>query len=395
MRLADFILSNLESALVEWEAFARGISPGAKMDSLALRDHSEDILRATVRDMQSTQSATQRSAKAKGHGHRGENGSALNEASELHAVGRLGSGFDLLEVVSEYRALRASVLELWRDSGPEPDERDVDDLTRFNESIDQSVAKAVSSYTKRVDQSRDLFLAILSHDLRNPLNSIAMSAALLPKIGQPDPEAIGVVSQIATNADVMARMISDLLDYTRTRLGAGMPVSPTPMNLGSLGRELYNQFRTAHPNRDMHFQTEGDLHGEWDADRLRQAVSNLMGNAIRHGDEGAPIELRIKGEASEIVLVVYNGGPPIPPGELPKIFDPLVRGSSAEHPKKNRPGSIGLGLYIAREIAKSHGGRIDVTSSVEAGTAFTMRLPRHCLVKSGQPILDEEHIQKM
>ena len=96
-----------------------------------------------------------------------------------------------------------------------------------------------------------------------------------------------------------------------------------------------------------------------------------------------------------MVLVVHNGGPPIPPGELPKIFDPLVRGSSAEHPKQNRPGSIGLGLYIAREVARSHGGTIDVTSSREAGTAFTVRLPRRVPVKSGQPILDEEHVQTM
>ena len=396
MRLADFILSNLESILVEWEAFARGISPGATMQPLALRDHAEDILRATLRDMQSSQSATERSEKSRGHHHRREDTSALNGASEQHAIGRLGSGFDLLELVSEYRALRASVLELWRDSKPEPHERDVDDLTRFNESIDQSVAKAVSSYTKRVDQSRNLFLAILSHDLRNPLNSIAMSAALLPKLGEPVPEAIGVASQIATNAEVMARMISDLLDYTRTRLGAGMPVSPTPMDLGNLCRELFKEFRSAHPNREIRFRSEGELNGEWDADRLRQAVSNLMGNAVQHGAESAPIEMKLKGEASDVVvLVVHNGGPPIPPGELTKIFDPLVRGSSAENPKRNRPGSIGLGLYIAREIAKSHGGRIDVTSSEKAGTAFTMRLPRHCLVKSGQPILDEEHIQKM
>ena len=395
MRLADFILSNVESVLLEWDAFARGISPGATMQPLALRDHAEDILRATVRDMQSSQSASERSAKSRGYHHRREDGSALNGASELHAIGRLGSGFDLLELVSEYRALRASVLELWRDSKPEPHERDVDDLTRFNESIDQSVAKAVSSYTKRVDQSRNLFLAILSHDLRNPLNSIAMSAAMLPRLGQPDAEAIGVASQIATNAEVMARMISDLLDYTRTRLGAGMPVSPAPMDLRTLCWELFKEFRTAHPDREIRFQSDGDLSGDWDADRLRQAVSNLMGNAIQHGAENAPIELRLTGDASDVVLVVYNGGPPIPPGELTKIFDPLVRGSSAEHPKKNRPGSIGLGLYIAREIAKSHGGRIDVTSSDEAGTAFTMRLPRHCLVKSGQPILDEAHIQKM
>jgi signal transduction histidine kinase len=403
MRLADFIVSNIEPILMEWEVFARGITPGAKMDALALRDHASEILVATVQDMKSSQSAAERSAKSRDHRHRGTDGgdgaalsgAGLNGVSELHAIDRLGSGFDLMEVVSEYRALRASVLQLWRDSAPDADERDVDDLTRFNESIDQSVAKAVSSYTKRVDQSRDLFLAILSHDLRNPLNSIAMSAQLLPHLSPFDAESIGYASQISTNAAVMARMISDLLDYTRTRLGAGMPVSPAPMNLTSLCRELFDEFRTAHPNRVIRFQSEGEQTGDWDADRIRQAISNLLGNAVQHGAENAPIELKLAGETSDVVVVVHNGGPPIPPGEIPRIFEPLVRGASAEHPKHNRPGSIGLGLYIALEVARSHGGRIEVTSSEEAGTAFTVYLPRHCLAKSGQPILDEKHLQTM
>jgi signal transduction histidine kinase len=287
------------------------------------------------------------------------------------------------------------VLRLWRDSAPEPDERDVDDVTRFNESIDQSVAKAVSSYTRRVDQARDLFLAILSHDLRNPLNSIAVSAELLPQQCAFTPESSQTASQISTNAQVMARMISDLLDYTRTRLGAGMPVSPAPMELGGLCRAIYDEFRTAHPDRVIRLHCHGDISGEWDADRLRQAVSNLLGNAIQHGDARAPVELTVSADASDGVIVVHNGGAPIPPGELPKIFDPLVRGSGAEHPRRNRPGSIGLGLYIAREVARSHGGRIDVTSSREAGTAFTVRLPRHPPAKSAQPILDEKHVRTM
>jgi hypothetical protein len=120
MRLPDFILANMEPILIEWETFARSIAPGSKMDDLALRDHADAILLATVEDMKSAQSAVERSAKSKGRSRDGEGGVALNGASELHAVGRLGSGFDLLEVVSEYRALRASVLELWHESAPEP-----------------------------------------------------------------------------------------------------------------------------------------------------------------------------------------------------------------------------------------------------------------------------------
>jgi signal transduction histidine kinase len=222
-----------------------------------------------------------------------------------------------------------------------------------------------------------------------------MSASLLPHLVPPATEAIDVVSQISSNAGVMAKMISDLLDYTRTRLGAGMPVSPAMMDLNTLCQELYNEFRTAHPNRQICFQSEGELRGNWDIDRLRQAISNLLGNAIQHSPESAAIELKVSGEAADAIVTVYNGGPPIPPGELAKIFDPLVRGSSAEHPKANRPGSIGLGLYIARAIAESHGGTINVTSSKKAGTAFTVRLPREIAVESGQPVLDEKHLQTM
>jgi signal transduction histidine kinase len=394
MRLSEFISANIESILMDWEVFARGITPGAKMDALALRDHAPDILLATVRDMKSSQTAAQRLAKSKGHDGHGEDGVALNGASELHAIGRLGSGFDLMEVVSEYRALRASVLQLWSDSAPDTADRDMEELTRFNESIDQSLAKAVSSYTKHVDQARDMFLAILSHDLRNPLNSIAMSAALLPQISSLDAESIGCTSQISTNAQVMARMISDLLDYTRTRLGAGMPVSPAMMDLGELCRELFNEFRSAHPKLKFRFECAGDPIGNWDTDRIRQAISNLLGNAVQHGSN-TPIDLLIECVESEVVVRVHNGGPPILPGELPKIFDPLVRGSSEGKPRENRPGSIGLGLYIAREIAKSHGGGIDVTSTIETGTTFSVHLPRHFLVADGRPILDVPHIQTM
>jgi signal transduction histidine kinase len=393
MRLADFILANREPIIAEWEVFARSMAAGANMTTLALRDHADEILLATARDMMSAQSPDQQSLKSKGlHAH---DDASLNGASDLHATGRLGSGFNLLEVVSEYRALRASVLQLWRESLPDAHERYVDDLTRYNESIDQSLCKAVASYTKRVDQSRDMFLAILSHDLRNPLNSIAVSAHLLPQLSPLDAESINCTAQITSSASVMARMINDLLDYTRTRLGAGMPVKPVPMDLAILGKELYNEFQTAHPTRQIRFHTDGDLNGDWDADRLRQAISNLMGNAIQHGAEDVPVVLTLRGENAAVFIKVQNGGSPISPGELPHIFEPLIRGSSAGTAKKNRPGSIGMGLYIAREIAKSHGGSIEVTSTEETGTAFTIRLPRHADIYTGQPILDEQHLAKI
>jgi signal transduction histidine kinase len=384
MRLADFILSNTEPILVEWEIFARSIGAGEHLDQLALRDHARQILQATAADMKSPQTATERVEKSKGLDDP-EESDALDGASKLHAVDRLSLGFDLLEVMSEYRALRASVLQLWRNSSPGADDRDVDDITRFNESIDQSIAQAVASYTRRVDQARDMFLGILSHDLRNPLNAIAMTAGMLPTICNDSAAVINCGEQISRSISVMQRMIADLLDYTRTRLGAGIPIKANSLDLESLGREVCDEFRSAHKKEAIQFTANGDLSGRWDSDRIRQAISNLLGNAIQHGSEDAPVKFSLRGETADVFIEIRNSGAPIPPGMLPKIFDPLVRGASAEHSTSNTRGSMGMGLYIAREVAKSHGGRIDVTSSAKDGTLFTIRLPREAAPKAGQP----------
>ena len=134
--------------------------------------------------------------------------------------------------------------------------------------------------------------------------------------------------------------------------------------------------RAAYPTRTLHFEQHGDLTGAWDAARLRQVVSNLLGNALQHGAGTGPVELSARDEGSHVLVEVRNDGPPIPPDALPTIFDPLVRGLSPELKRQRRPGSIGLGLYIAREVVSAHGGAINVKSSEQAGTIFTVRLPR-------------------
>jgi signal transduction histidine kinase len=376
MRLADFILENIERILAEWELFARSIPSAAQMTDLALRDHAGDILRAAAADMMSAQSASQASDKSAGHGEASGESLRLNGASDAHAIGRVGSGFDLMEVVAEYRALRASVVRLWRAAASVPDPADVDDLIRFDESIDQSLTTAVSSYTTRVTQSREMFLATLGHDLRNPLNSIAMSAQLMSTLKCGNNECAALATQISSSAGVMATMIRDLLDYTRTRLGAGMPVSRGPVDLKRIGDEVIDEFRAGHPTRTLGFRATGDTNGEWDSARLRQVLSNLLANAIQHGSESGPIELSLDGTGAEVSIAVRNEGNPIPPDSMRSIFNPLVRGADALPSSRARlPGSIGLGLYIVREVAAAHGGTVHVTST-DAGTVFTVRLPR-------------------
>ena len=375
MRLADFILANLEAILAEWESFARRLAAGSAMSVIALRDHAEGILRVTARDIVSAQTPQQQSDKSKGKGGGGDESGRLDDASEEHAIGRLGSGFNLVEVVSEYRALRASVLHLWRQTVHEPDERDLEDLTRFNESMDQSLAEAVRSYSSRLDESRELFLATLGHDLRAPLTAIMVSAQLVGESGQLDDENAEINSRIALFGRTMTTMIYDLLDFTRSRLGSGIPVSLAPVDLGVLCPEVLDQFRAAHHDRTFRFSSHGDISGEWDASRLRQVLSNLVANAVEHGEESGEIEVAARSAGSDVVLTVKNRGPEIPPSAFPTLFDPFVRAAATLASGKT-PGGVGLGLFISREIVTAHAGTIVVTSSEANGTVFTIRLPR-------------------
>lgn len=236
MRLADFILANIESILAEWEVFARSIWPGAAVDPAELRDDAENILRATVSDMQTDQTAAHQSDKSKGRGPGGKHSGGVNRASETHAIARVVSGFDLGAVVAEYRALRASVIRLWRESGPLPDLRDLEDLTRFNESMDQALTEAVRSYMNEVDREReallaseqasrveaetanrakDLFLATLSHEMRTPLSAIAGWIHILRRENCKEADLTEGLAVIERNTRTQVQLINDVLDVSR------------------------------------------------------------------------------------------------------------------------------------------------------------------------------------
>jgi signal transduction histidine kinase len=381
MQLSEFILENIEPILVEWEAFARSLLSGASMTSTALRDHAELILRAAARDMQAPQTPEQRASKSKGQGGAGgEASDGLDNASHLHGADRVGAGFHITEVVAEYRALRASVHRLWTESLPSLVIEDFKDIARFDESLDQSLASAVASYSKRIDESRKMFLAILSHDLRNPVHCIRMATHVISAT-KGDADLAEPLSLIESSTETMTRLISDLIDFSSTGLGQTLPLNREPVNLIELCREVVASYRATHPGRVLRFYSEGDVNGVWDAGRLRQLISNLLGNALQHGSAEGPVELsvRLEGptpEASAVVLSVHSEGAPIRPEILPTIFDPLKRYATRESASQRTPGSIGLGLYIVREIVTAKGGTVDVESTAEKGTTFTVRIPR-------------------
>lgn len=372
MRLANFILSNIEPILQEWETFARSIWPAPKPTLILLRDHAEEILRAAARDMATHQTQTEQANKSIGEGVDGNASAKLDDASRVHALGRVRSGFHLMELVAEYRALRASVIRLWGESGAQPDPVGFIDLTRFNESIDQSLAEAVRYFSLGMDRSREIFLGILGHDLRNPLNAILLSAESFAEISSG--EGAEFASQVKSSAQAMGRLLADFTDFTASRLGAGIPVVFAPADLGAVCREVVDECSASFPGSKLILDLRGDLVGKWDESRLRQLLSNLIGNAIQHGTETTPVNISATRDRSAVVFRIQNSGEPIADELIPTIFDPLVQAPTMDQTKR-RHGSLGLGLYIAKEVVLAHGGNIRVTSSSQSGTTFTVTLP--------------------
>ena len=375
MRLADFILRDMEPILAAWEAFASVQLPAAKhMKSLALRDHARQILEAVAKDLSTSQSREAQTAKSLGQAPLLIG--APETAAQTHALLRAQSGFDINQLAAEYRALRASVLRLWGDDS-QPESTHLDDIIRFNEAIDQALAESIAFFSAQVDQARNLFLGMLGHDMRNPLQTIQITASYLAALNA-GAKVSEAASRLINSGRHMQALLDDLLDFNRTTLGLGINITPRDVDLSQLFASELDQLRAANPGRRIDLEVHGNTFGSWDSLRLQQLLGNLVRNAIKYGAPGAPVYVGLNEGAEDVVLEVRNSGPVIEPSDLDQIFDPLKRGSDNEN-KYDADGSLGLGLYIAREIAKSHGGSIEARSD-ETETVFAVRLPRsHCI----------------
>ncbi len=237
---------------------------------------------------------------------------------------------------------------------------------------DITLRKQDEKERERHEAFRDLFIGMLGHDLRNPLAAIITSAGLLEKRARLEERDLKVVRRIGSAGDRMGRMINQLLDFTRSRLGGGIPIVREPTNLHDIVQRVVDELRAGFDERRIELSVAGDATGVWDADRLGQVASNLIGNALEHGAKETPVVVEVDADGELVRLTVRNQGAPIPAELLPVIFDPFRR---AAGPRFARRG-LGLGLYIGQQIVHGHDGRIEVFSNADGLTTFTVYLPR-------------------
>jgi signal transduction histidine kinase len=252
--------------------------------------------------------------------------------------------------------------------------RDCDLAQRIRQIVklrraEEEARQAAASLQERVQFEQQL-IGVVSHDLRNPLSTIRLSAQVLKARSKDDAQK-NVVDRIIRATGQADRMIRDLLDFTQARLGNGITVEPATTDIHAVVRQVVSDLRVANPERDLRLEQTGPGEGMWDQNRLAQLTSNLVGNAYQHSVPGSPIQVETMVDGEVAVLRVTNAGPPIPSEQMPRLFEPLRRGRSV---KSTGTGSIGLGLFISQEIARAHGGRIDVESN-ERATTFTVHLP--------------------
>ncbi len=361
MALSEYIEANTEPILSDWEAFAHSqIEPARALDTQALRSPAAQVLRAIAAHL-----ALPR-------------GEPLTAAAEQHAAERLAQSFSLDEMICEYRVLRTAVVRGWsRHTHLEPADA-IEELARFSEALDRMSTETIKCFYERVERGRDLLVAILAHDVRTPLGAILASADTLLADEHLDVANRAAARRIRNSTLRLRNLANDLLDFTRTRLGAALPVAPAPTELGKICADTVEELETLHPKVRLELECRGDLEGVWDEARIEQMLSNIVANALEHGRRGTPV--RIEAEAADdptcVELHVLNRGAPIPPEVQRVMLDPLTQLPSLPSRQSRRTRGLGLGLFIARQIAEAHGGTLRIESSGRGLTDVSVRLPR-------------------
>lgn len=366
--LADFIEQHLETIIEEAIRFAKTVIVDTALDDTALRDHLPEILEAIVVDLRTPQTRAEEIEKSEGRAE-APTGSTRSAAG-THALHRAHSGYSISNLVSEYRALRASVLRLWADAA---DRKRIPpgEVTRFNEAIDEAIAESVSYYAEEVERWRNIFLGVLGHDLRSPLTAIVMTADLIARMAVDAPIATHA-QRLIRGGERMRELLDKLLVYNRAQMGMRFDIKKAHVDLVRACREEIEQLQASMPGTRIRFQSPESLRGLFDAGHVREALANLVVNAEKYGTPGGEITVELRNEGAGAELAVSNAGDSISRETLDLMFQPLRRGgvSSGESER----ASLGLGLFVVSQIAKAHDGTIRA-ESVQGKTTFTLHLP--------------------
>ena len=373
MRLSKFISENLEVILQAWEDFAQTIDCLDSGNKVQLRDHAKGILTEICVDLNSHQSVQEGIDKSKGQAPESSGGTA----SESHALDRLQAGFTVEQLMAEFRALRASVLRLWQSEVKQADEHDLRDIMRFNESIDEALTKSLAQFSATLRDSQSVFLAILGHDVRNPLGAISMGTQMILQDTTLPARHLKVAAQVLRSTQRVTEIVSDLLDYSTSHLGGGIPATMAEYDFSMECRSVVQEMQLFHPARAFHLDLEDNIVVNWDRARMSQALSNLLSNAVQHGSTGTPVWITVTRDADDVIIAVQNEGVIISQGQLRTMFDPgksFSMKSSSER-SASQTHNLGLGLYITHEIVLAHGGKIWVSSTEGEGTTMKIRMP--------------------
>jgi signal transduction histidine kinase len=367
--LADFVEHHAERIIEQAITFAKSVDVGRPLDDVALRDHLPEIIQAIVADLRTPQTRVEEIEKSEGRAP--EPVERSRSAAATHALHRAHSGYSISNLVSEYRALRASVLRLWADvSNGQP--AVVGEIARFNEAIDEAIAESVSHYADEVERWRNIFLGVLSHDLRSPLGAILMTSELIARTAVDVPMATAA-QRLIRSGERMRQLLDDLLVYNRAQMGIGFEVRKQDVDLAVECREEVELLQASMPEARIRFDAPSSMRGMFDAGRIREALANLVVNAHKYGAHGSEIRVELREKGSSAELVVANAGDPISPEMLEVMFEPLRRGgvSGGEFER----ASLGLGLFIVDQIAQAHEGSIRARSD-GGETSFELLLPR-------------------
>ncbi len=382
MRLADFILTERQSILREWESFARTIEPAAvDMSAVELRDHASTILQGIAEDLGNTQTRDEEIVKS----HGGEPRTAQTRIGEVHGLSRLESSFTIEQLASEYRSLRSSVLRLWSEaqSSPAPmGSNDLGDIIRFNEAIDQLLGSSILGFVQATRSAekleierKDQFLAMLGHELRNPLSPISAGATLL-MMETSGPDVVKNVGKvISRQVTHMVSLVDDLLDVSRVTRGA----IELKLEALDLRHAIHDAVEQVFPIVQTRQQTleipelSQSIPMLGDKKRLVQVFTNLLTNAAKYSPIGGHVWLTLEFSKNQVAVIVRDDGIGMTPEFVPHAFDMFTQASLNSD---RSSGGLGLGLSLVKSLVELHGGRVTCTSAgLAMGSSFTVWLP--------------------